>query len=92
MVDPIRMKATRAGSPLDLTPREFSLLSLFGRRTGEVLSRTLIAEQVWDINFESDTNVVDVHIRRLRSKLDDPFEKRLLHTVRGVGYVLDEQF
>jgi two-component system copper resistance phosphate regulon response regulator CusR len=91
VVDPIRMKATRAGSALDLTPREFLLLSLFARRTGEVLSRTLIAEQVWDINFESATNVVDVHIRRLRSKLDDPFEKRLLHTVRGVGYVLEEQ-
>ena len=91
VVDTIRMRATRAGSALELTPREFSLLSLFARRTGEVLSRTLIAEQVWDINFESDTNVVDVHIRRLRSKLDDPFEKRLLRTVRGVGYVLEEQ-
>lgn len=91
VVDPIRMKAFRAGSLLDLTPREFSLLSLFARRLGEVLSRTLIAEQVWDINFESDSNVVDVHIRRLRSKLDDPFNKRLLHTVRGVGYVLEEQ-
>jgi two-component system copper resistance phosphate regulon response regulator CusR len=61
------------------------------RRVGEVLSRTLIAEQVWDINFDSDTNVIDVAIRRLRSKVDDPFEKKLIHTVRGVGYVFEER-
>ncbi|OZB44345.1 MAG: DNA-binding response regulator, partial [Thiomonas sp. 14-66-4] len=59
------------------------------RRAGEVLSRTLIAEQVWDMNFDSDTNVVDVHVRRLRSKLDEPFAQPLLHTVRGAGYVLE---
>ena len=81
-------KATRAGKRLDLTPKEFGLLSLLARRAGEVLSRTLIAEQVWDMNFDSDTNVVDVHIRRLRSKADDPFEKKLIHTVRGMGYIL----
>ena len=61
------------------------------RRAGEVLSRTLIAEQVWDINFDSDTNVIDVAIRRLRSKVDDPFEQKLIHTVRGVGYVLENR-
>ena len=61
------------------------------RRQGEVLTRTLIAEQVWDMNFDSDTNVVDVHVRRLRIKVDDPFEKKLIHTVRGVGYVLEER-
>ncbi len=83
-------KAARAGRRLDLTPKEFALLSLLARRAGEVLSRTLIAEQVWDMNFESDTNVVDVHIRRLRSKIDDPFDRKLIHTVRGVGYVLEE--
>ncbi len=85
-----RHKATRRGKPLDLTPKEFLLLSLLARRVGDVLSRTLIAEQVWDINFDSGTNVVDVHVRRLRSKVDDPFEIKLIHTVRGVGYVLEE--
>jgi two-component system, OmpR family, copper resistance phosphate regulon response regulator CusR len=88
-IDVARMKAFRAGRRLDLTPREFALLSLFARRAGEVLSRTLIAEQVWDMNFDSDSNVVDVHIRRLRSKLDDPFDVKLIHTVRGMGYVLE---
>ena len=90
-LDLFKQRALRAGKKLDLTPKEFSLLSLLARRTGEVLSRTLIAEQVWDMNFDSDTNVVDVHVRRLRSKLDDPYERKLIHTVRGVGYVLNEQ-
>jgi two-component system copper resistance phosphate regulon response regulator CusR len=90
-VDLIRHKATRAGRPLDLTPKEFALLSLFLRRQSEVLSRTLIAEQVWDMNFDSDTNVVDVAIRRLRRKVDDPYEKKFIHTVRGVGYVFEER-
>ena len=90
-IDPARHKATRAGKRLDLTPKEFLLLSLFARRQGEVLSRTLIAEQVWDMNFDSGTNVVDVHVRRLRSKVDDPFPQKLIHTVRGVGYVLEER-
>ncbi|HVW63728.1 MAG TPA: heavy metal response regulator transcription factor [Nitrosospira sp.] len=84
-----RQKASRGGSRLDLTSKEFALLSLLARRAGEVLSRTLIAEQIWDINFDSDTNVIDVAIRRLRSKVDDPFKKKLIHTVRGVGYVLE---
>lgn len=86
-----RCKALRGGKPLDLTHKEFLLLSLLTRRTGEVLSRTLIAEQVWDMNFDSETNVVDVHIRRLRSKVDDPFTQKLIHTVRGLGYVLEER-
>jgi two-component system, OmpR family, copper resistance phosphate regulon response regulator CusR len=84
-----RHRAMRDGKRLDLTPKEFGLLSLLARRKGEVLSRTLIAEQVWDMNFDSDTNVVDVAIRRLRRKVDDPFDKKLIHTVRGVGYVLE---
>lgn len=88
-LDLIRHRAARSGRVLDLTPKEFQLLSLLLRRTGEVLSRTLIAEYVWDINFESDSNVVDVHIRRLRSKMDDPFDPKLIHTVRGAGYVLE---
>jgi two-component system, OmpR family, copper resistance phosphate regulon response regulator CusR len=90
-VDLIRHRVTRGGKRLDLTPKEFALISLLARRTGEVLTRTLIAEQVWDMNFDSDTNVVDVHVRRLRSKVDDPFEHRLIHTVRGAGYVLEHR-
>lgn len=90
-LDLVRHKATRGGKRLNLTPKEFSLLSLLARRTGEVLSRTLIAEQVWDMNFDSNTNVVDVHVRRLRSKVDDPFVEKLIHTVRGVGYVLEQR-
>jgi two-component system copper resistance phosphate regulon response regulator CusR len=86
-----RQKASRGGSRLDLTSKEFALLSLLARREGEVLSRTLIAEQIWDINFDSDTNVIDVAIRRLRSKVDDPFKKKLIHTVRGVGYVFEDR-
>jgi two-component system copper resistance phosphate regulon response regulator CusR len=88
-VDVIRHRASRDQQRLDLTPKEFALLSLLARRTGEVLSRTLIAEQVWDMNFDSDGNVVDVHVRRLRAKVDDPFTRKLIHTVRGVGYVLE---
>ena len=90
-LDAIRHRALRGGRPLELTPKEFQLLELLLRRTGEVLSRTLIAEEVWDINFDSDSNVVEVHMRRLRSKVDDPFERKLIHTVRGVGYVLEER-
>lgn len=90
-IDTARSRAARAGERLELTPKEFGLLSLLARRTGEVLSRTLIAEQVWDMNFDSDTNVIDVHIRRLRAKVDDPFESKLIHTVRGRGYVLEER-
>jgi two-component system copper resistance phosphate regulon response regulator CusR len=90
-VDLARRKATRAGKRLELTPREFNLLVLLLRRKGEVLSRTVLAEQVWDINFDSDTNVVEVAVRRLRSKLDEPFDVKLLQTVRGMGYVLEEK-
>jgi two-component system, OmpR family, copper resistance phosphate regulon response regulator CusR len=89
-VDPPRIRATRAGRKLDLTPKEFQLLALLTRHAGEVLSRTFIAEQVWDMNFDPGTNVVDVHIRRLRAKVDDPFERKLIRTVRGVGYVLGD--
>jgi two-component system copper resistance phosphate regulon response regulator CusR len=88
-VDLARRKAARAGQRLDLTPKEFTLLTLLLRRHGEVLSRTVLAEQVWDMNFDSETNVVDVAVRRLRSKLDEPFDRPLLHTVRGMGYVLE---
>ena len=90
-IDLIRHKVSRAGQPIDLAPKEFALLSLLMRRATEVLSRTLISEQVWDMNFDSDTNVVDVAVRRLRRKVDDPFPKKLIHTVRGVGYVLGER-
>lgn len=87
-VDPVRHTVVRAGTSISLTQKEFALLLLLVRRKGEVLTRTVIAEQVWDMNFDSDTNVVDVAIRRLRSKVDEPFEEPLIHTVRGVGYVL----
>lgn len=90
-VDLLRRKATRAGQRLDLTAKEFNLLTLLLRRQGEVLSRTQIAEQVWDMNFDSETNVVEVAIRRLRSKLDQPFDRPLLHTLRGMGYVLEDR-
>ncbi len=90
-VDLPRHKVTRGSERVDLTAKEFNLLLLLMRRAGEVLSRTLIAEQVWDMNFDSDTNVVDVAIRRLRAKVDDPFERKLIHNVRGVGYVLEER-
>jgi len=90
-VDMLRRRAVRGGGRLDLTAREFTLLTVFLARSGEVLSRTQLAEQVWDMNFDSGTNVVDVAVRRLRSKIDDPFEHPLLHTVRGMGYVLEER-
>ena len=90
-IDLLRHRATRAGERLDLTSKEFVLLTLLTRRAGEVLSRTLIAESVWDMNFDSDTNVVDVNVRRLRSKVDDPFPIKLIRTVRGAGYVLEAE-
>ena len=90
-IDLLRQRATRAGQKLDLTSKEFLLLTLLARRAGEVLSRTLIAESVWDMNFDSDTNVVDVNVRRLRSKVDDPFPVKLIHTVRGAGYVFETE-
>jgi len=90
-VDLARMRASRGGRRLTLRPKEFALLSLFVRRAGEVLSRTFIAEQVWDMNFDSDSNVVDVHVRRLRMAIDEGFEPKLIHTVVGVGYVLEHR-
>ncbi|TWI60274.1 two-component system copper resistance phosphate regulon response regulator CusR [Pseudoduganella lurida] len=88
-IDVLRRRVTRAGSRVELTPKEFALLHLLAQRPGEVLSRTLIASQVWDMNFDSDTNVVDVAVRRLRAKIDDPWSAKLVHTVRGMGYVLE---
>jgi two-component system, OmpR family, copper resistance phosphate regulon response regulator CusR len=86
-----RHRAFRGGRRIDLTAKEFTLLALLMRRPGEVMSRTYIAEQVWDMNFDSDTNVVEVAIKRLRSKVDDPFDSKLIHTIRGVGYVLEDR-
>lgn len=88
-LDVARRKVLRDGRRLDLTAKEFALLTLLLRRQGQVLSRTTLAEQVWDMNFDSDTNVIDVAVRRLRGKLDDPYPTKLLHTVRGMGYVLE---
>ena len=87
----LRHRVERAGQRLDLTAKEYSLLVLLLRRQGETLTRTVIAEQVWDMNFDSDTNVVDVAVRRLRAKVDDPFDEKLIHTVRGFGYVLERR-
>lgn len=85
----IKRRAHRGGQRIDLTAKEFLLLQLLMEREGEVLSRSLIASQVWDMNFDSDTNVVDVAIRRLRAKVDEPYPSKLIHTLRGMGYVLE---
>ena len=90
-LDLLKRRAVRAGQRIDLTAKEFSLLELLLRRRGEVLPRSLIASQVWDMNFDSDTNVVEVAVRRLRAKIDDDFTPRLIRTVRGMGYVLDDE-
>jgi len=89
-LDLLRRRVTRAGKRIDLTAREFALLELLLRRQGEVLPRSLIASQVWDMNFDSDTNVIEVAVRRLRAKVDDDFQPRLIRTVRGMGYVLED--
>lgn len=88
-LDLARRRVTRAGHRLHLTVKEFALLELLMRRQGEVLPCSLITSQVWDMNFDSDTNVIDVAIRRLRAKIDDGFDLKLIHTVRGMGYMLD---
>ncbi|SQF97847.1 DNA-binding copper response regulator [Paucimonas lemoignei] len=90
-LDLLRRRVERSGKRIDLTAKEFSLLELLLRRQGEVLPKSLIASQVWDINFDSDTNVIEVAIRRLRLKIDDEFADKLIHTVRGMGYVLEER-
>ncbi|MFA7523349.1 MAG: heavy metal response regulator transcription factor [Halothiobacillaceae bacterium] len=90
-LDLLGRRATRAGERIDLTAQEFALLKLFMRRKGEVLPRSLIASQVWDMNFDSDTNVVEVAVRRLRRKIDEPFESKLIRTIRGMGYVMEEE-
>lgn len=90
-LDPRRRKAFRAGRQIDLTAQEFMLLAYFLKRQGEVLSRRELAEQLWNMTFDSDNNVIDVAVRRLRLKLDEPFDDKLLHTVRGMGYVLERR-
>ena len=89
-LDLLKRRAMRSGKRIDLTAKEFALLELLLRRRGEVLPRSLIASQVWDMNFDSDTNVVEVAVRRLRAKIDDDFTPKLIRTVRGMGYVLEE--
>jgi two-component system copper resistance phosphate regulon response regulator CusR len=88
-INVITHEAQRDGIKLDLTPKEFALLLLLARRKNEILSRTTISEKIWDIHFDAESNVVEVHIRRLRSKVDDPWETKLIKTVRGVGYKLE---
>ena len=89
-LDLMRRRVTRGGQRIDLTAKEFALLELLLRRRGEVLPRSLIASQIWDMNFDSDTNVIEVAMRRLRAKMDDGFEPKLIRTVRGMGYVLED--
>ena len=89
-LDLLRRRVTRSGQRIDLTAKEFALLELLLRRQGEVLPRSLIASQVWDMNFDSDTNVIEVAVRRLRAKVDNEFEPKLIRTVRGMGYVLED--
>ncbi|WP_431484148.1 heavy metal response regulator transcription factor [Pseudomonas solani] len=88
-LDLLRRRVERDGQRIDLTAKEFALLELLLRRHGEVLPKSLIASQVWDMNFDSDTNVIEVAIRRLRAKIDDAWPTKLIHTVRGMGYVLE---
>jgi two-component system copper resistance phosphate regulon response regulator CusR len=90
-LDLARRKAHRGGQRLQLTMKEFRLLAMMLRREGQVVSREVLAEQVWDMDFDADTNAIEVTIRRLRTKLDDPFGSKLLHTIRGQGYVLEER-
>ena len=87
-IDTVRNRAVRSGVPLNLTAKEFLLLSQLARAGGEVVSRAQILDQVWDVKFEGGTNIVDVMVRRLRAKVDDPFEKKLVRTIRGIGYAL----
>ena len=87
-IDTRHQRAERGGVPLNLTPKEFLLLTHLAHSSGQVVSRDEIAEHVWDIGFKTDTNVVDVVVRRLRAKVDDPFKTKLVHTIRGMGYVL----
>ncbi len=87
-LDPARRTVTRDGEPIELTPREFTLLDYFMRNPGRVLTRTMIAEHVWDYNFDTSTNVIDVYVNYLRKKIDTDRESKLIRTVRGVGYVL----
>lgn len=90
-IDILKRRVMRGSQRIDLTPKEFALLHLLVRRQGEILSRSFIASQVWDMNFDSDTNVVDVAVRRLRAKIDDPFDAKLIQTVRGMGYVVEDR-
>lgn len=88
-IDPLKRRVMRSGERIDLTAKEYALLDYFVHHVGEMCSRTLIAENVWDMNFDSDTNIVDVAVRRLRAKVDDPYPTKLIHTIRGVGYVFE---
>ena len=90
-VDFIAHKVQRGGRRIELSAKEFQLLSLLIQRSGQVLTRAMLAERVWNMNFDSETNVIEVAVRRLRAKIDDPFFPKLLHNVRGVGYVLEDR-
>ncbi len=90
-LDMVRGRATRSGKMLELTPKEFALLKLLVSSSGKILTKSMIAEKIWNQHFSADTNIIEVHINRLRAKVDGPFEKKLIHTLRGRGYVLEDR-
>lgn len=90
-IDLVRGRATRNGKSLDLTSKEYALLNLFVRSSGKILTKSMIAERIWNQHYSADTNIIEVHINRLRAKVDGPFEKKLIHTLRGRGYVLEDR-
>ncbi|GLU32940.1 DNA-binding response regulator [Trinickia caryophylli] len=90
-IDLLKRRVRRGDDRIDLTAQEFALLQLLAEREGEVLTRTFITSQIWDMNFDSDTNVVDAAIKRLRAKIDNPYDRKLIHTIRGMGYVLEDR-
>lgn len=90
-LDPVKRRVIRAGRPVELTPKEFMLLQFMMERAGEAVTRTTLTEQVWGYDFDTMTNVIDVHIRKLREKIDEPFDRPLIHTLRGVGYILEDR-
>jgi two-component system, OmpR family, copper resistance phosphate regulon response regulator CusR len=90
-LDLMARRATRSGRRLNLTAKEFGVLALLARRQGQIVSKTILAESVWDVNFDTNTNIVEVTVKRLRAKIDSPHQVKLLHTIRGMGYVLEDR-
>ena len=91
ILEPDGHRVFREKAKIELTPKEYSLLEFFMRHPGEIITRTMISEKVWDVHFDTSTNIIDVHVSHLRNKIDKDFEPKLLHTVKGVGYVLEDR-